>query len=129
MLHGASERKKKSSNASYVNSYKAPPMSAEIDGDDRIAAAISVVVNAESSIIPRATPGNTRHAAILVKAAYDGAKMYHRVIGMYKDMPSYGEPIRTSRCRSHGSQDMKTWKATRRQMKGLKQRRKESRWC
>lgn len=57
-------------------------MSAGIGGADRNAATISVVVNAESSII---TPRNTRHAAILVKAAYDGARVYRRVIGMYED--------------------------------------------
>lgn len=50
-------------------------------GADRNAAAIFVVVNAESSIVPRATPRNTWQATMFVTAAWAGARMYRKATG------------------------------------------------
>lgn len=54
-------------------------------GPDPKAAAIFVVVNARSSITPRATPRNTWHAIIFVKGMYAGSRMYRRDGGTEED--------------------------------------------
>lgn len=45
-----------------------------------------MVVSAESSMIPRATPRNTQHAMIFVKAVYDGRRMYRKVAGTHEEI-------------------------------------------
>lgn len=54
-------------------------------GADRNAASISLVDNAGSSMIPRATIRKARHAMIFVKAPYDGVKMYRKDAGTHEE--------------------------------------------